>query len=101
MPALSTGASSGIGYALAKAFASHGYDVVRVAHSKAKLAQLAQELRATYGIKAVILAQDLSVMGARIQPNVRSPEQPPADKEEQGRQEKKQPQATGMLDEWL
>ncbi len=64
MTALITGASSGIGYDLAKEFASHGYNVVLVARSKDKLEQLAQELRATYGIKAVVLAQDLSAIGA-------------------------------------
>src|SRR4051812_38216150 len=64
MTALITGASSGIGYDLAKEFASHGYDVVLVARSKDKLEQLAQELHATYGIKAIVLAQDLSAIGA-------------------------------------
>jgi short-subunit dehydrogenase len=63
LTALITGASSGIGYDLAKEFASHGYDVVLVARSKDKLEQLTQELRTTYGIKAVVLAQDLSAVG--------------------------------------
>jgi len=62
--ALITGASGGIGYDLAKEFASHGYNVVLVARSKEKLEQLAQELRTTYGIQATVLTQDLGAPAA-------------------------------------
>lgn len=62
--ALITGASGGIGYDLAKEFASHGYHVVLLARSKEKLEQLAQELSKAYGIQATVLAQDLGAPAA-------------------------------------
>jgi hypothetical protein len=62
--ALITGASMGIGYELAKQHAAQGDHVVLVARSADKLAAIAQELTKTYGIKAEVIATDLS------QPNV-------------------------------
>ena len=62
--ALITGASGGIGYDLAKEFASNGYHVVLVARSKEKLEQLAQALAAKYSVKATVIAQDLGAIGA-------------------------------------
>lgn len=58
--ALITGASNGIGLELAKIHAKKGGDVVLVARSKEKLAELAHDLANTYGIKATVIAQDLS-----------------------------------------
>jgi len=58
--ALITGASSGIGYELAYLFARDRHNVVLVARDRGKLARLADELRATYGITATILPKDLS-----------------------------------------
>ncbi len=58
--ALITGASNGIGLELAKIHVQKGGDVVLVARSKEKLEQLAQELTAEYGVKAWVIAQDLS-----------------------------------------
>jgi short-subunit dehydrogenase len=58
--ALITGASSGIGAELAKLCAAGGYDVVLVARSAGKLAELAASLAQTYGIAARALAADLA-----------------------------------------
>lgn len=62
--ALITGASNGIGLELAKIHARKGGDVVLVARSQEKLEQLAQELTAEYGVKAWVIAQDLSAPNA-------------------------------------
>ncbi len=58
--ALITGASNGIGLELAKTHAQKGGNLVLVARSEDKLAQLAQELESQYGIKAWVIAQDLA-----------------------------------------
>jgi len=58
--AVITGASSGIGCELAKVFAQHGHPVVLVARSTDKLEQLAQELRSTFRVQALVLAADLT-----------------------------------------
>jgi uncharacterized protein len=62
--ALITGASSGIGYELAKLFARYGFDVVLVARSDLRLANLAMELQQQYGVRAIPLSKDLSIPGA-------------------------------------
>ena len=58
--ALITGASNGIGLGLAREFAKHKTDVVLVARNEAKLKEIAQELTSTYGVKAIVMAKDLS-----------------------------------------
>lgn len=58
--ALITGASSGIGLELARLCAKRGYDIVIVARSEDKLAELARELRAEDGVEVTVLAADLS-----------------------------------------
>ncbi len=58
--ALITGASSGIGYELAKLFAADRFDLVLVARRETKLKQFAEELRAQHGIAVKVLAKDLS-----------------------------------------
>jgi short-subunit dehydrogenase len=58
--ALITGASSGIGLELAREFAKHRTDVVLVARNEKKLQETAQELTSTYGVKAIVIAEDLS-----------------------------------------
>lgn len=58
--ALITGASTGIGYELAKLFAADGYDLILVARSKQRLEEVAQEIRDSYGTGAAVLPADLS-----------------------------------------
>ena len=59
--ALITGASSGIGYELAKLFASDGHDLVLVARREEKLNRLAAELEEKYRVKAHAMPCDLSL----------------------------------------
>lgn len=65
--ALITGASSGIGEALAHACARSGFNLVLVARSGAKLEQLARQLAAEHGIKAWAAPTDLAQDGAAQQ----------------------------------
>jgi short-subunit dehydrogenase len=58
--ALVTGASSGIGYELAKQFAQAGYHLVLVARSADVLRQLADEWSRTYRISVTPLVYDLA-----------------------------------------
>lgn len=58
--ALITGASGGIGEALAHRFAKGGYNLVLVARTEAKLQALAAELSRKHGIQAHALACDLA-----------------------------------------
>ena len=46
---LITGASAGIGKALAEEFARHGFNLLLVARSKDKLEQIGQSLHEQYG----------------------------------------------------
>jgi short-subunit dehydrogenase len=58
--ALITGASSGIGYELAKCFAGDGANLVLVARDQARLNQIASELQSTFKVSAKVIAADLS-----------------------------------------
>lgn len=58
--ALITGASSGIGWELAKLFAADKFNLILVARNEAKLNQLAAELRARQGIEVKVIAKDLA-----------------------------------------
>ncbi len=65
--ALVTGASSGIGAALAQRFARAGFNLVLVARSDDKLKQQARELTAAHAIRAWVAPADLSQPGAARQ----------------------------------
>lgn len=62
--ALITGASSGIGYELAKIFANRGYDLVLIARNKQKLSRVADEFQEKFGTLARIIVEDLSIPNA-------------------------------------
>lgn len=64
MSTLITGASSGIGYELAKRFARDRHDLVLVARSRARLAEIAEELSGATGVAVKVIPKDLSRAGA-------------------------------------
>ena len=64
---LVTGASSGIGEAIAREFARRGHDLVLVARHEQRLSELARSLRDEQGISAVHLSCDLSQADAHEQ----------------------------------
>lgn len=61
---LVTGASSGIGASLARAFARGGRDLVLVARSRERLDDLARELVAAHGVQVRVVVVDLASAGA-------------------------------------
>lgn len=61
---LITGASSGIGYELAKTFAFHRHNLILVSRNTEKLTELAEKLTSEYNIRVEIIGQDLSKPGA-------------------------------------
>jgi short-subunit dehydrogenase len=65
--ALITGASSGIGEALAHCFAGSGFDVILVARSEATLKQLSESLTGQHGNAAHVKPADLSKPGSAVQ----------------------------------
>lgn len=61
---LITGASAGIGAALARVCAARGYDLILTARREGPLQALAEDLTARYGVSARILVADLAEPGA-------------------------------------
>ncbi len=61
--ALITGASSGIGYELAKVFARNGFNLILVARNLGRLEAVAQELTRDHMTECHVISADLSLMG--------------------------------------
>lgn len=57
--ALITGASSGIGYELAKLFAADGWNLIIIARNDSELARVKQELSSMHGVEVISIAKDL------------------------------------------
>jgi short-subunit dehydrogenase len=65
--ALITGASNGIGLEFARNFAADNHDLILVARSQNKLAELAQGLEKAHKIKCHVIACDLSRHGSALE----------------------------------
>lgn len=72
--ALITGATSGIGLAFARALAGDGHDLVLVARNETRLAEVADALARSHGVRCETLAADLADLAAtrRVEQRLRS-----------------------------
>lgn len=61
---LLTGASSGIGRALAHEFAADDYDIIGVARNREQLDELSSEIKEKYGVEVITISKDLANDGA-------------------------------------
>ncbi|HEU4551942.1 MAG TPA: SDR family oxidoreductase [Chitinophaga sp.] len=57
--ALITGATSGIGYELARLFAQDGYNLILVARNKERLQEVTNELKTAYAVEVTPMVKDL------------------------------------------
>ena len=62
--ALITGASGGLGYAIAELLAKRSFDLVLVSRNKKKLAAIADEFSAKYKVTVNVVPADLSLPNA-------------------------------------
>lgn len=62
--ALITGATTGIGYELARLFAGDHYDLVLVARDEARLVKVGGELKEKYGVSVKAIARDLALLNS-------------------------------------
>lgn len=60
--ALITGASNGIGYALAKVFAQHSFKIILVARNEERLQRAAEALSRDYNVDCRVIPADLSLL---------------------------------------
>lgn len=72
--AVVTGASGGIGLEFAKLLAQAGYDLALVARSRARLENIAIELRDRFGVNVQVVACDLAVANSAHEVQERVPE---------------------------
>lgn len=77
--ALVTGASAGIGRALATEFATRGSDLVLVARDEARLKDLADELSGGHGVDVEVLPADLTLPNDRARVEQRIADRPVVD----------------------